>query len=132
MLVEDAVVGEELLAVDASHLALRADEAGVEEVALEPRRADEHCQVPARAGDVLDRVSRSPNESGPQQQILGRISRDRELGKDQEIGSLLTGVVDGFDDPVPIPLEVADDGVELCQRESQLELLIEQVCDSWS
>ena len=59
VLVEDAVVGRKLLAVDRLHLAVDADGAGVEEVAVEMRRADERC-MPFVADAISSSVPRRP------------------------------------------------------------------------
>ena len=85
MLVEDAVVRQEVLAVDALDLAVRADEGGVREIAVERRRAHERDRVGARARDLVDGLPRRPDEAGAEQQILGRVAGDGELGEDDEV-----------------------------------------------
>ncbi len=56
MLVEDAVVREEVLSIDALDAAVRADGAGVREIPVEPRCSDER-------DDPLVRPVRSPRAS---------------------------------------------------------------------
>src|SRR6185503_9114960 len=53
VLVEDAVVREEALAVDGLHLAARADRAGVVEVAVEMGEADERDEAAGLPRDLL-------------------------------------------------------------------------------
>ena len=116
VLVEDAVVGEELLAVHAHDLAAGADGAGVREVGVQPRAADERDDVGAGGRDLLERAAGRPHEARPQQQVLGRVAGHRELGQDDEIGRRRPRVLDARDDPVAVAGEVADDDVDLRQR----------------
>ena len=58
VLVEDAVVRQEALAVDAADLAVGEDGARVVEVGVEVRRADERGDAVRRVGDRLDARSR--------------------------------------------------------------------------
>ena len=119
-LVEDAVVRQEALAVHGLDLAVRADRAGVEEVAVVVRVPDE-CDDPARlARQTLERLLRRAHEAGAQQQILGRIARDRELGEEQEVDAEPFGFDDPLHHPLAVAVEVADDGVDLSQAESQV------------
>ena len=87
VLVEDAVVREEVLAVDGLHAAVRADGAGVREIAVEPGRADERDDAVGRGRDLLERLVRGAHEPGPKEEILGRIAGRRELGEDDEVGA---------------------------------------------
>ncbi len=64
-----------------------ADRARVGEIAVEPGRPDEGDEAVGRRGDLLDRLARGADESGPEQQILGRIAGRRELGEDDEVGA---------------------------------------------
>ena len=87
VLVEDAVVRQEALAVDRADLAAREDVTGVVEIGVEVGRADERDDPVRRGGELLDRAPRGPDERRPQQQILGRVAGDRELGEEHEIGA---------------------------------------------
>ena len=119
VLVEDAVVREEVLPVDGLDAAVRADCARVREVAVEPGRPDERDDALARARDLLDRVVRRTDESGTEQEVLGRVARDRELGEDDEIGAGSLGFGQSVENHSAVPVEVADDRVQLCERDSQ-------------
>ena len=119
MLVEDAVVREEVLSIDALDAAIRADGAGVREISVEPRGSDE-CDDPLCSPcDLLERVVRRPDESGAEQEVLGRIPGRRELGTDDEVCAYVACVGECGDDLGAVPVEVADDEVELRQSESQ-------------
>ena len=74
--------------------------------------------IPRAAGELVDRAPRGPDEPRPQQQVLGRVAGDRELGKEDEVGAGLAGLVEAGEDLAAIAVEVADDGVDLCERES--------------
>ena len=117
ILVEDAVVRQEALAVARLHLAARADRARVEEVALEERPAHERDDVPRRARDLVQRALRRADEARPQQQVLRRIPRDDELGEEDEVGTGVLRFVEPPEYPVAVAVEVADDRVHLRERE---------------
>ena len=88
VLVEHAVVREEALAVDGLHLAAGEHEAGVVEVAVEVRTADEHRRPAGFACDRLHRAFGGADEARSQQQVLRRIAGDGELGEEDEVGAL--------------------------------------------
>ena len=119
MLVEDAVVGEEVLAVDGLDAAVRAHGARVREIAVEPRCPDERDDAVRRRRDLLDRRVRCAHEAGPEQQVLRRIARHRELGEDDEVGPGLAGAIDVAKDLLAVAVDVADDHIQLCESDSQ-------------
>ena len=86
VLVEHAVVRQEVLAVDALDLALGADEGRVREVAVERRGSDERDRLRGRARDLVDRLARGADEPGAQEEILRRVAGDGELGQDDDVG----------------------------------------------
>ena len=117
VLVEDAVVGEEPLAVDRLHLAAGADGARVVEVAVEvgtptnatmPRRLLRHLGERALCG---------ADEARAQEQVLRRIARDRELGEEDDVGARVLRLVHPREDQLAVPVEVADSRIDLGQRE---------------
>ena len=58
------------------------------------------------------------DESGAQEEILRRVARDGELGKNDEVGPRRAGRVDAREDQGAVAVEVADDRIDL--GESQL------------
>ena len=68
------------------HLAAGADRARVVEVAVEVRGADERGQRAPRARSV-ERPRGRADEARPQQQVLGRVAGDGELGEEDEVGA---------------------------------------------
>ena len=85
VLVEDAVVRQEALAVEALHLAVGADGAGVAEVAVEPGRADERRSARCTLRDLAQRLLGGADEARAEQQVLGRVPGDGELGEEDEL-----------------------------------------------
>jgi hypothetical protein len=120
VLVEDAVVRKKTLAVDRLHLAVRAYGAGVEEVAVEVRRADEGGDALRLGGDRVERPIRRPQEPGSEEKIFGRVARHRELREEDEVGARGARFCEAGDDPLSISLEVADDRVDLRERQPHL------------
>src|SRR5688500_13440813 len=91
VLVEDAVVGQELLAVDGLDRAVRAHRARIEEVAVEMGRADEGRDPARLYGDLLERPGGSAQETGAEEEVLGRVAGHGQLGKEDEIRTRPTG-----------------------------------------
>ena len=118
VLVEDAVVGQEALAVDGLDLAGRADRTGVVEVAVEVRRAHERDDPAGGPRDLLQRALRRPDEAGAEQEVLRRVAGDRELGEEDEVGARVLGLGEATEDALAVAVEVADDGVDLGECES--------------
>ncbi len=118
VLVEDAVVRKEVLAVDGSDSPLGADRAGVREVAVEPWCPDERDETLCRGCDLLERLTCRADETRPEEEILGWIAARRELREDDEIGSRGARVVQRREDPRAIAVEVADHGIQLCESDS--------------
>ena len=118
VLVEDAVVRQVALAVDAADLAVGEDVAGVVEVGVEVRRADERGDAARARGERGDRPARGADERGPQQQILGRVAGDGELREEDEVGAGGARLGEGAAIRSRVAVDVADDGVHLGERES--------------
>src|SRR6476619_3369342 len=119
MLVEDAVVRQVVLAVDAANLAARAHGARVREVAVEPRRPDERHDAVGLGRDLLDRGARGTDECRSQEEILGRVAGRRELGVHDEIGDCGSRLRERLEDEPAIAVEIADHGVELGESQPQ-------------
>ena len=115
--VEDAVVRQEALAVHGLHLAGRADVTGVEEVAIEVRRADENRCTAHLARDLLHRFLRRTDEPGAEQKVLRRIAGDRQFREDDEVGAVGLCLGEALEDQLAVSLEIADDRVDLGQCE---------------
>ena len=123
VLVEDAVVREELLAVDALHGAARAHERGVREVAVERRPADERHDPLAAPRHLVHGLAGRSDEPGPQEEVLGRVSGHRQLREDDEIGGGALRLLDRRGDSPDVAVEVADDDVQLRERDPHRRIL---------
>ena len=74
--------------------------------------------IPSVAAVISSSDARAAlTKPGPEEQILGRIPRDGELGEEDEVGSGGARLADRVDDERPVPGEIADDGVDLRERE---------------
>ena len=104
LLVEDAVVRQEALAVDRPHLAVGADGAGVVQVAVEGREADERRDPGRRGRDLVERPPGRAHEGRAQQQVLRRVARDRELGEEDELGACRARLLEPRQDQRPVSL----------------------------
>ena len=75
LLVEDGVVRQQLLAVDAVHAAVRADRRRVVQIATRFGETDDR-RGPRRARrDLVERLDRLRDERGPQEEVFGRVAR---------------------------------------------------------
>src|SRR6266545_1100070 len=120
VLVEDAVIRQKALAVHGLDLAARADVAGVVEVAVETGSAHEDRGSARLACDALDRVLRSADEPGSEQQIFRGIAGDCELRKDDKVGAVGLRLGEPAQDQLAVPIEVADDRVDLGKRQAHV------------
>ena len=123
VLVEDPVVGEEVLLVDGLQLAVDDHRAGVEEVAVEVRKTDERGDPRCRSRDLVQRLPGGPEKLGRRSRSFRRIAGDCELGEENEVGAGGTGIVEAGEDPVAVAVEVTDDGVDLGEREAHSPLV---------
>ena len=87
VLVEHAVVREELLAVDSAHPPVGAHGARVRQISVEPRRADECDETGRSRRDLVERLAGGTHEAGPEKQILRRVAGGGELREDDDVGS---------------------------------------------
>ena len=97
---------------------MREHVAGVVEVGVEVRRADERDDPAGRLRELLDRPPRCAHEAGPQQQVLRRVARDDELGEEDEVGVRVAGLRHPLDDLCGVAVDVPDDAIDLGERES--------------
>src|SRR5581483_7455056 len=128
VLVEDAVIREEALRVDGSELPAGAHCAGVDEVAVEERAADERGDSVRLGGDALERAARLADERRAEKQVLRGVARDAELREEDEVRAGVARLCEPAEDPLAVSVEVADGGVDL--REGEPHAPIIQVCDS--
>ncbi len=116
VLVEDAVVGQVVLAVDAADLAVGEHGGAVVDVVRPLREADDGDDPLRLLGDALERLADVREDVLAQQQVLGRVADDRQLGEQHELRAGLARLHEALTDHGLVPADVADDGVDL--RES--------------
>ena len=68
---------------------------------------------PGAGRDLLDALLGLGDERGPQQEVLGRIAGDRQLGERDEVAAVGFGPLVRLEDARRVALEVADDEVQL-------------------
>ena len=75
--------------------------------------------TPSRASDGLrqrvDGLVAGGDKAVSQQQILGRIAADDQLGDHQQIGACLQGPLGRLLHQQGIPADISDGGIKLCQ-----------------
>ena len=74
--------------------------------------AEDDDEFPRGVSDTLRLAFAGAIEVGPQQQVLGRIARERQLGRQKDIGTLRAR--NGIDDKFGIADQIADGRIELC------------------
>ena len=113
VLVEHAVVREEVLSVDGLHASVGADGTPVREIAVEPRRSDQRGDALRPGRDRRERLLGCADETRAQEEVFGWISRRSKLREENEVGAASTRFLDPADDLRPVAREVADDAIEL-------------------
>ncbi len=117
VLVEDAVVGQAVLAVDAADSAVSQHRRAVVDVVAALREADHRDDPVGIGGDPVERVARVREEVLLQQQVLGRVARDRKLREQRKLGACAARLRQLLADLPLVAVEVADDGVDLREGE---------------
>ena len=103
--------------IDALDLAVGEHGAGVEEVAIEMRDADEAGDSLRLARDQLEALPGRAQEARSQEQVLRRIAGDGQLREEREVGTLVPRSANAGENALAVAVDVADDGVDL--RESE-------------
>ena len=116
-LVEDAVVGQVQLAVDRLHRAVGEHGGGVVDVVGPLGVADDRDDPLDAGGDPLQRGARVGEEVLLEQQVLGRVAGERQLGEDDELRARRARRGDLAGDLRLVAGDVADDGVDLRERD---------------
>ena len=122
LLVEDAVIGQVDLEAHRLDQAAIEQRIGVVELAvLEPGQSDEHgrAAIGGLAGEVLAGLAAGILEGRLQHQILRRIGREEEFGEHHELGAAGSRLAAGGPNLLRIAGDVADDRVELGERQAE-------------
>jgi len=97
--------------------AVGADGARVVEIAVEQRHADERDDSGRLRRDQFERRAGRADEARSQQEVLRWVTRHGELGEDDEVGARSARLRDALEDQLAVAVEVADDRVDLRERE---------------
>jgi hypothetical protein len=116
--VEDAVVRQVLLPIDGADSAICADDTRIREVAIEPRHAHESHDIAGLVRDLDEGAACGSDEAWAKEEVLGRVAGDRQLWKDDEIRTGATRLPEEGEDLPAVPVEIADDRVQLRQGQS--------------
>ena len=89
------------------------------------KRSRSRCGTSDEAGDPLrlarDQLEALPGgaqEARPQEQVLGRIAGDGQLGEEREVGTLVARSANAGENALAVAVDVADDGVDLRESET--------------
>ena len=117
LLVENGVVGEIMLVVDADHFAVAYHRSGVVALAMRyPRVADDERDAAHALGEIGDRVLAFLHEIFAQEQVFGRITADRELRRDHHVRAAGARASRKIHDARNVAREIADRHVHLRNR----------------
>ena len=113
LLVEHRVVGQQVLVVDAEHVSVRTDRGRVVEISHRVGEAHHRGRATGARRELVEHFGGTGDERLAQQQVFGRVARERELGKGDEVAAGRLGLFVGVDDSRRVAVEIADDHVEL-------------------
>ena len=119
LLVEHAVVRQHRLAVDRVHGAVGEHGERVVDVLGALGEADQRDDPLGRGRDVGERLLGGLQEVLLEQQVLGRVAGERELGEQHQLGAGVARAGDVLAHQARVALEVADARVDLRERERQ-------------
>ncbi len=111
--------GENALVVYPGEMAIMEDGGSVEKALLEVDEADDGRQARGRRSHALERAPVFLEKAGSQQQVVGRAPSDRELWKGNHVHPAGAGLLQGRQDRLDVPVQIAHPGVHLIQADSQ-------------
>ena len=117
-LIEDAVVGQALLAVGVDPLAVVKHGRGVVEVTVAIHKANDRGQAFRPGLQVQQGFAVGLQKGGSEQKVFRRIPGNGQLRECRDVGTGLASLIEQSPDPLDVPLEIADCRIELRQRNS--------------
>ena len=118
LLVEHAVVGQVDLAVDRVDRPVGEDGGGVVDVLGALGEADDGDEPVRLAGQLAQRGGGVGEEVLLEQQVLGRVAGEGELGEQHQLGARVAGRAHSRADALGVAGDVADGGVHLAEGEA--------------
>ena len=122
LLVEDAVVRQELLVVDAGALAVVDHRGGVVDVVARVDEADDRRDARARRAATSSSARRLSSMNAGEQEVLGRVAGERQLRKGDELGAQVARALDRVDDRATLPSR-SPTVVLICARATRNRLM---------
>jgi len=120
LFVEDAVVGEFVLAIGGHHTTATQQRGGiVEALAIGLRVTDDHIDSDGLLSEPLERLRCVADESGTQQQVLRRVSGQGQFREDDGVRPGVAGAAAGVGDALDVAVEITDPQVDLGESEDQ-------------
>ena len=83
----------------------------------EPDQGDDALDL---GGDRVQALTDGCEEVAAQDEVLGRVAGDAELGQQDELRAALAGALDRLGDQAHVALDVAHGGVDLGERQAQI------------
>src|SRR4030095_4382262 len=120
LLVEDAVVGELVLPSHLDTAVGHERHAVVETTRVCPRQPDDQAGTArALARELIERSRGGADECGSENEILRRITHERKLGADDQVGTPRGSAVAGAFDQRKVAGQVTDLGIQLSEGDGE-------------
>ena len=117
LLVEHAVVRQKHLVVDGLDLAVVQKRRGIEDIAGLVDEPHDGRDALRGAGDDVELREVVAHKRWLEHEVLRRVAGDHELGEADDVHTGVAGALDPVDDQPCIAGQVADRGVDLCERD---------------
>ena len=128
LFVEHVVIREDPLVIHAVHSTTGTDRRGVEENVATSRRVDgttsidetdNSCTIGGLRRDVFEHRPVVAHEAGLQNEVLGRITSDRQFAEHHDVASARRRFAVRLENSITVAGQVAHQRVELSQTDSQ-------------
>ena len=119
LFVKNAVIGKEHFVVDAGDRAVVQHGGRVEDVLPAVDKTDDRRDALGQGADLVQGAQIIANKTGVQQEIFGRIARDRHFRKGHQLHALRARLGQRRGDFFDVPGQVADRAIDLGQPDSQ-------------
>jgi hypothetical protein len=119
VLVEDAVVRQVLLVVDAGEAAVVGHRRRVRDVVPPVHEADDDGEADRGADDVVEGAQVALDERRLEEEVLRRVAGERQLGEGHQVDAEGAGARQRLEDAARVPLEVADRRVDLAEPDPE-------------
>src|SRR4030095_7096450 len=118
--VEHAIIGQIYLVVDRHLLSVLDNRSGIEDVILPVDKANHGRNVTAPIHNFVEGCEVRVDKFRLQYKVFGRITGECKFGERHNICVDITRAIHPFQDLLRIAINVSDDDVNLCHRQTQL------------